>query len=128
MKNKCWYEDKTPEDMESFDKDEIIYNLTEDIQCLNEDIQCLKEISLNYKIEEVLNILTKIKESLGGEKCQVLFITNHCGGFSIRVHWLDGNNYSFSQCYTNYEIIDKNRGSLIVDQFIELAIHKKSQI
>jgi len=38
MKKKYWHKGKTPEDMKKFNKDEIIYNLSEDIQCLKERV------------------------------------------------------------------------------------------
>lgn len=76
-------------------------------------------------MEEILEILSKIKAELGGEKCDVAILTNKCGGFSIQVHWRDGSDYNVVKVFSRIEITDIVDSTILVDHFINWANHQK---
>lgn len=76
-------------------------------------------------MKELLDVLTKIREALGGDKCEVMALTNEFGGCSICVHWYDGRDYRVERRYSYEEITGIVDTTIIVDHFIAWAKRQK---
>jgi len=77
-------------------------------------------------MKETLDMLTKIKETLGCNKCDVVVFASEPGGIIIRVSWCDGSNYHLQRIFTKEEINNITDSSFLIDYFIEWAIFEKN--
>ena len=69
-------------------------------------------------MKELFDVLTKIRDALGGDKCNVSVLTNEVGGCSIRVYWHGTKAYLFERHYSHGEIKSILDTDIIVDEFI----------
>lgn len=66
MTKKLWSDGKTDEDIEEFDRDTIIYNLLEDIQCLREDKTALMNMLADCQTQnsDYRNTIKKLRKAV----------------------------------------------------------------
>lgn len=76
-------------------------------------------------MKELFEVLTKIREALGGDKCEAMAITNEFGGCTIRVNWYDGSDYRVQRRYSYDEITSVVDTGILVDHFITWAKRQK---
>ena len=78
-------------------------------------------------MKEILEILAKIREALGGDDCEVMVRTSEFGGCIIRVYWFDGSEHRIERQFSYDEIASVIDTDILVDKFIEWARHNHSQ-
>jgi len=78
-------------------------------------------------MKHTLDLMTKIRKALGGEKCEVVFMTTEFG-LEVRVHWYDGSDYNVARRYT-YSNLEHADGTtdIMVNDFILWAGDMKSR-